>query len=169
MMLHAFQHLPFAMTMLTSSLARAILAIIQKNKLLSLVRNACGLRHDRVEVRDGLLPARFRERRSRSSVAKSLKTRSGTIQRRSSWNVIRTTVLFKCVLLFTNVASANVEGQPRTSPAVLVVTLTPRVSSCRGSDRRDKMTLRYRSEYDPDFTPTHMKCDISFEYPCNAI
>ena len=56
-----------------------------------------------------------------------------------------------------------------TSPPVLVVTLTPRVSSCRGSDRRDKMTLRYRSEYDPDFTPTHMNCDISFEYPCNAV
>ena len=36
-MLHAFQPLPFAMAMLTSSLARAILAFIQKNKLLSLV------------------------------------------------------------------------------------------------------------------------------------
>lgn len=75
-MLHAFQHLPFAMTMLTSSLARAILAFIQKNKLLSLVRNAYGL--DRVEVRDGLLPARFRDRPSRSSVAKSLEPRYHT-------------------------------------------------------------------------------------------
>ena len=71
-MLHAFQPLPFAMAMLTSSLARAILAFIQKNKLLSLVRNAYGL--DRVEVRDGLLPARFRKRPGRSIVAKSPKT-----------------------------------------------------------------------------------------------
>lgn len=77
-MLHAFQPLPFAMAMLTSSLARAILAFIQKNKLLSLVRNGCGLRQDRVEVRDGLLPARFRERPSRSSVAKSLEPRYHT-------------------------------------------------------------------------------------------
>lgn len=46
---------------------------------------------------------------------------------------------------------------------VLVITLPPRVSSCRGSDRSpDKMTLRYRSEYDPDFASTHVECDISF-------
>jgi hypothetical protein len=69
----------------------------------------------------------------------------------------------RATTLFEHVIPITYCMQSERRLAVFVVTLTARMSSCRGSDRSpDKMTLRYRSEYDPDFTPTHTYESVTF-------